>query len=73
MCCLSSLHDPGLIHIGFIVNRLLMPMINEAFFALMEDVGSAEDIDRAMKEGCNYPMGPLAVADLIGEFKNELL
>lgn len=51
---------------GFIINRLLMPMINEAFFALMEGVATAEDIDRAMKQGTNHPMGPLAVADLIG-------
>lgn len=41
-------------------------MINEAFFALMEGVATAEDIDRAMKQGTNHPMGPLAVADLIG-------
>ena len=47
-------------------------MINEAFFALMEGVSAAEDIDRAMREGCNYPMGPLAVADLIGEFTVEV-
>lgn len=51
---------------GFIINRLLMPMINEAFFTLMEGVATAEDIDRAMKQGTNHPMGPLAVADLIG-------
>ncbi len=51
---------------GFIANRILMPMINEAFFALMEGVTSAEDIDLTMKLGCNMPMGPLAVADLIG-------
>ncbi|PRW33847.1 3-hydroxybutyryl- dehydrogenase [Chlorella sorokiniana] len=51
---------------GFIVNRILMPMINEAFFALMEGVGSAHDIDTGMKLGTNQPMGPLALADLIG-------
>ena len=51
---------------GFIVNRLLLPMVNEAFFALMEGVASAEDIDRGMKLGTNHPMGPLALADFIG-------
>ncbi|MBI3813989.1 MAG: 3-hydroxybutyryl-CoA dehydrogenase [Nitrospinae bacterium] len=51
---------------GFIVNRVLMPMINEAVFALMEGVASAEDIDKAMTLGANLPMGPLALADLIG-------
>jgi 3-hydroxybutyryl-CoA dehydrogenase len=51
---------------GFIVNRILIPMINEAFFVLMEGVASAEDIDAAMKLGTNQPMGPLALADLIG-------
>ncbi len=51
---------------GFIVNRILMPMINEAVRALMEGVASVEDIDKAMKFGCNHPMGPLALADLIG-------
>ena len=51
---------------GFIVNRILMPMINEAAFALMEGVASAEDIDQAMKLGTNQPMGPLVLADLIG-------
>jgi len=51
---------------GFIVNRILMPMINEACFALMEGVASVEDIDAAMKLGCNQPMGPLTLADLIG-------
>jgi len=44
-----------------------MPMINEAFYALMEGVASPEDIDRGMKLGTNQPMGPLALADLIGE------
>jgi 3-hydroxybutyryl-CoA dehydrogenase len=51
---------------GFIVNRLLIPMINEAAFILMEGVSSAEEIDTAMKLGANHQMGPLALADLIG-------
>ena len=51
---------------GFIANRILMPMINEAFFALMEGIGSAEDIDTTMKLGTNQPMGPLTLADFIG-------
>ncbi len=51
---------------GFVSNRVLMPLINEAAFALMEGVGSAEDIDRIMKLGMRHPMGPLALADLIG-------
>ncbi len=51
---------------GFLVNRILMPMINEAVFALHEGVGSAEDIDAAMKLGTNQPMGPLTLADFIG-------
>eukprot|EP00250_Pteridium_aquilinum_P006891 c16717_g2_i1 orf=88-942(+) len=51
---------------GFIVNRILMPMINEAFYALMEGVGTADDIDNGMKLGTNHPMGPLALADFIG-------
>ncbi len=51
---------------GFVVNRVLFPMINEAAFALQEGVASAEDIDEAMKGGCNHPMGPLALADLVG-------
>jgi 3-hydroxybutyryl-CoA dehydrogenase len=51
---------------GFIVNRILMPMINEAIFALYEGIATAEDIDRGMKLGTNHPMGPLALADLIG-------
>ncbi|MBI4349652.1 MAG: 3-hydroxybutyryl-CoA dehydrogenase [Elusimicrobia bacterium] len=51
---------------GFISNRILMPMINEACFALMEGVGTKEDIDAVMKGGMNHPMGPLALADLIG-------
>jgi 3-hydroxybutyryl-CoA dehydrogenase len=51
---------------GFIANRILMPMINEAFYALMEGVGTAEAIDTVMKLGMNHPMGPLALADFIG-------
>ncbi|HLA50878.1 MAG TPA: 3-hydroxybutyryl-CoA dehydrogenase [Thermodesulfobacteriota bacterium] len=51
---------------GFIVNRILMPMINEAVFALMEGAASKEDIDSAMVLGTNQPIGPLALADLIG-------
>jgi 3-hydroxybutyryl-CoA dehydrogenase len=51
---------------GFIVNRVLIPMINEAAFALMEGVASREAIDRAVHLGLNHPMGPLALADLIG-------
>ena len=51
---------------GFIVNRILMPMINEAFFALDEGVASTRDIDTAMKLGTNQPMGPLELADFIG-------
>ena len=51
---------------GFVANRILMPMINEAVYALMEGVGRAEDIDAIMRMGANHPMGPLALADLIG-------
>jgi 3-hydroxybutyryl-CoA dehydrogenase len=51
---------------GFIVNRVLMPMLNEAVFTLQDGIGSAEDIDKAMKLGTNQPMGPLALIDLIG-------
>jgi 3-hydroxybutyryl-CoA dehydrogenase len=51
---------------GFAVNRILCPMINEAIFALQEGMASAEDIDAGMKLGCNHPIGPLALADLIG-------
>ena len=51
---------------GFVSNRVLMPMINEAIYCLMEGVGSAESIDTVMKLGMNHPMGPLALADLIG-------
>jgi 3-hydroxybutyryl-CoA dehydrogenase len=51
---------------GFIVNRILMPMINEAAYALFEGIASAEDIDKGMKLGTNQPMGPLTLADFIG-------
>ena len=51
---------------GFLANRILMPMINEAFYTLMEGVGSAEDIDTTMKLGMNHPMGPVTLADFIG-------
>jgi len=51
---------------GFVANRILIPMINEAAFALMEGVASAEDIDTVMKLGMNHPMGPLTLADFIG-------
>lgn len=51
---------------GFIVNRILMPMINEAIYALHEGVGTKEDIDTGMKLGTNHPMGPLELADFIG-------
>jgi len=51
---------------GFVVNRLLIPMINEAVFVLAEGLASAEEIDNGMKLGCNHPIGPLALADLIG-------
>jgi 3-hydroxybutyryl-CoA dehydrogenase len=62
---------------GFAVNRILMPMINEAFFALQEGLASPKDIDQAMKLGCNFPMGPLELADFVGIdvclFVNEIL
>jgi 3-hydroxybutyryl-CoA dehydrogenase len=51
---------------GFVSNRILMPMINEAIYVLMEGVASAEDIDTVMKLGMNHPMGPLTLADFIG-------
>jgi 3-hydroxybutyryl-CoA dehydrogenase len=51
---------------GFISNRILMPMINEAIYTLFEGVGTPEAIDTVMKLGMNHPMGPLALADLIG-------
>jgi 3-hydroxybutyryl-CoA dehydrogenase len=51
---------------GFIANRILMPMLNEAFYAVMEGVGTPEAIDAVMKGGLNHPMGPLALADFIG-------
>jgi len=51
---------------GFIANRILMPMLNEAFFAVMEGVGTPDAIDQVMKLGMNHPIGPLALADFIG-------
>ena len=51
---------------GFVVNRILIPMINEASFILQEGIATVEDIDTAMKYGANHPMGPLALGDLIG-------
>ena len=51
---------------GFVSNRVLMPMINEAIFCVMEGVGSPEAVDSVMKLGMNHPIGPLALADLIG-------
>lgn len=50
----------------FVVNRILCPMINEAIFVLQEGIASAEDIDKGMRLGCNHPIGPLALADLVG-------
>ncbi len=51
---------------GFVVNRILNPMLSEAIFAYQEGVASAEDIDKAMMLGCNHPIGPLALADMVG-------
>ena len=51
---------------GFVVNRILVPMINEAFFVLAEGLASAEEIDAGMRLGCNHPIGPLALADMVG-------
>ena len=51
---------------GFIVNRALLPMLNEAVEILDEDIGTVEDVDEGMKLGCNHPMGPLELADMIG-------
>jgi 3-hydroxybutyryl-CoA dehydrogenase len=51
---------------GFVVNRLLCPMLNEAVFVYSEGLASAQEIDDGMKLGCNHPIGPLALADLIG-------
>ncbi len=51
---------------GFVSNRVLMPMINEAAYVLLEGVAEAENIDEIMKQGCNFPMGPLVLADFIG-------
>jgi 3-hydroxybutyryl-CoA dehydrogenase len=51
---------------GFVVNRILVPMINEAFYVLAEGLASPADIDAGMKLGCNHPIGPLALGDMIG-------
>jgi 3-hydroxybutyryl-CoA dehydrogenase len=51
---------------GFVVNRILCPMLNEAVFVLQEGLASAEDIDNGMKLGCSHPIGPLALADMVG-------
>ncbi|MBZ0224586.1 MAG: 3-hydroxybutyryl-CoA dehydrogenase [Comamonas sp.] len=51
---------------GFVVNRILVPMINEAFFVLAEGLATPEDIDAGMKLGCNQPIGPLELADMVG-------
>ena len=51
---------------GFVVNRILCPMLNEAVFALQERIATAEEIDQGMKLGCNHPIGPLALADMVG-------
>ena len=51
---------------GFIANRILMPYVNEAAFALYESIGTVEEIDKTLKLGTNVPMGPLALADFIG-------
>ncbi|MCX6012081.1 MAG: 3-hydroxybutyryl-CoA dehydrogenase [Chloroflexi bacterium] len=51
---------------GFVVNRILNPMLSEAIFAYQEGIASAEDIDKAMMLGCNHPIGPLALADMVG-------
>ena len=51
---------------GFVVNRILVPMLNEAIFALQEGLASADDIDNGMRLGCNHPIGPLALCDMIG-------
>ncbi len=59
--CVSAKDAPG-----FVVNRILTPMLNEAFYVLMEGLGTPEDIDSGVKLGLNHPMGPLALADLIG-------
>jgi 3-hydroxybutyryl-CoA dehydrogenase len=51
---------------GFVVNRLLCPMLNEAVLALQEGLASAEDIDKGMMQGCNHPIDPLALTDMVG-------
>lgn len=64
--CLGKVCVESKDYSGFIVNRILMPMINEAIYALFEGLASIEDIDNAMKLGTNQPMGPLTLADFIG-------
>src|SRR2546427_7362223 len=64
--CSSDLDAPG-----FVSNRVLMPMINEAIFCVMEGVATPEAVDTVMKLGMNHPLGPLALADLIGLDRSE--
>jgi 3-hydroxybutyryl-CoA dehydrogenase len=67
MCCrLGKTVITSQDYSGFIVNRILMPMINEAFYTLYTNVAIKEDIDTGMKLGTNHPMGPLELADFIG-------
>lgn len=63
---LGKVHAETQDYPGFLLNRILVPMINEAIYALYEGAGSAESIDRVMKQGMNLPMGPLELADMIG-------
>lgn len=63
---LGKVHAESQDYPGFLLNRILVPMINEAIYALYEGAGSAESIDRVMKQGMNLPMGPLELADMIG-------
>ena len=51
---------------GFVVNRILCPMLNEAIFTLQEGIATAQEIDDGMKLGCNHPIGPLALTDMVG-------
>ncbi len=63
---LGKIHVESKDYPGFLLNRMLVPLINEAIYLLYEGAGTAESIDRVMKAGLNFPMGPLALADLIG-------
>jgi 3-hydroxybutyryl-CoA dehydrogenase len=63
---LGKVHAESQDYPGFLLNRILVPMINEAIYALYEGAGSAASIDRVMKQGMNLPMGPLELADMIG-------